>query len=84
MVSIDKEMKPSMAPSRNQHKLKTDPSNGKYQNDAISSFSCSCCKLNDSEAKNTGIAPYYFIVVIVMPWAWRVVIVLSLLINNRQ
>ena len=36
-------------------------------------------------AKLTRIASYYlFIVIIVMPWVWHVVVILRILVNNRQ
>ena len=41
-----------------------------------------CSKLNNTEAKLTRVPPYCFVIVIVKPWAWYSVTVLSLLYQN--
>ena len=38
-----------------------------------------CSKLNNTEAKLTRVPPHCFVIVIVKPWAWYSVTVLSLL-----
>ena len=39
-----------------------------------------CSKLNNTEAKLTGVSPHYFVIVIFRSCAWRVVALLSLLL----
>ena len=41
-----------------------------------------CSKLNNTEAKLTRVPPHCFVIVIVKPWAWYSVTVLSLLYQN--
>ena len=55
-----------MAP-RDQVKLKIDQSNENSEQHDFTVEYCLCCKLNNTEAKLTGVPPHCFIIVIVKP-----------------
>ena len=40
-----------------------------------------CSKLNNTEAKLSRVPPHCFVIVVVMPWIWHIVVVLSILIK---
>ena len=71
-ASLEEEMEPSTAPWKHQQAEKWQYRNVN-RNNVISDFSCLCSKLNNTEAKLTGVPPHCFVIVIVKPWAWYIV-----------
>ena len=72
-------MEPSTAPWKHQEAKKWQYRNVN-RNNVISDFSCLCSKLNNTEAKLTGVPPHCFVIVIVTVCVCFVVVLAYLLI----